>query len=391
MKACPLSQKDVMTPSVISSLYLHIPFCARKCVYCDFFSVPYNEALALRYVDALVREIALRKDDAGELKTIYMGGGTPTTLPVISLVRLFKAIRDTFTPAAGAEVTIEANPGTLDREKVRALAGMGVNRLSLGVQSFDDNVLKLLGRVHTFEDVLRAVAHVRDSPVQNFSIDLIYGVPGQTLRDWEKTVLTAIELFPHHISAYELTPEKGTPLFARIEKGELSKPGEDSIIEMYDSALESFEAAGYHQYEISNLAIPGYECRHNLNYWNRGEYIGVGAGAHGFIGDKRMRNTLSLERYIGDVRSGNLPVEESTEISCEDAVKEFIFLGLRKTEGLDIKMFREELDIGIAEASKELIAEGLLKTDGARVKLTRKGLFVSNAVIRKLFEKLAMR
>lgn len=375
---------------MINSLYIHIPFCAKKCIYCDFFSVPYDEGLALRYVEALVRELALRRNDAGDLRTIYIGGGTPTTLPIVSLIRLIKAVKDTFSVAADAEVTIEANPGTVDREKVRTLGGMGVNRFSLGVQSFEDETLKLLGRIHNFEDVLRAVAAVRDSPIENFSMDLIYGIPGQTLNEWERTVLTAVELSPKHISAYELTPEKGTPLFGRLEKGELSMPGEDIIIAMYEAAIDRMEAAGYRHYEISNFADSGFECGHNLNYWNRGEYIGVGAAAHSFIRDKRTKNTSDIKKYIDDLNSGALPIEERIEVSCEDAVKEFVFLGLRKTVGLEIRMFKAELGIDIVKAAGGLMSQGLLEIDDDHLKLTRRGILLSNAVITELLEALEL-
>jgi oxygen-independent coproporphyrinogen-3 oxidase len=375
---------------MINSLYIHIPFCVKKCIYCDFFSIPYDEGLALRYVDAVVRELALRKTHAGELRTVYVGGGTPTTLPLVSLVRLFKAIRDAFSVAEDAEVTIEANPGTVDREKARTLATMGVNRFSIGVQSFDDHTLKLLGRVHTFEDVLRAVAAVRDSAIENFSMDLIYGIPGQTPDAWQETVSTAIELAPHHISAYELTPEKGTPLIGKIEKGELTKPSENTIIKMYYHAIHRLGDAGYRHYEISNFAKPGFECRHNLNYWNRGQYVGIGAGAHSFIGDRRMNNLRDVGTYIGMLRDERLPVEESVGLSCEDAIKESIFLGLRKTEGLNIAESSETFGIDILTAGHELIDEGLLVSDGTHLRLTRRGLVVSNAVIAELLRALKM-
>ncbi len=376
---------------MIKSLYIHIPFCVKKCIYCDFFSVPYDEGLALSYVDAVVRELALRNTDARELETIYVGGGTPTTLPLVSLIRMFRAIKDTFNVAANAEVTIEANPGTVDREKVTGLAAMGVNRLSIGVQSFDDLTLKLLGRIHTFEDVLKAVAAVRDSPVENFSIDLIYGIPGQRPEEWSRTLSTAVELSPAHISAYELTPERGTPLFEKLERGELSKPPEEAIVEMYYDAVDRLGASGYRHYEISNFALPGLECSHNLNYWNRGEYLGVGAGAHGFAGGKRMKNTTNLKRYMDELKAGSLPIEESIEMSHEDAIKESIFLGLRKTEGLDISMFREQFGIDILKVSENLVADRLLVSDGEYVRLTRKGIVVSNVVITELFRQLELK
>jgi oxygen-independent coproporphyrinogen-3 oxidase len=292
--------------------------------------------------------------------------------------------------AADAEVTVEANPGTVDREKVRALARMGVNRFSLGVQSFEDATLKFLGRVHTFEDVLKAVAAVRDSPIENFSIDLIYGIPGRTAESWERTISTVIELAPQHISAYELTPEKGTPLFEKLGKGEWAKPPEDAIVEMYYHAIDRLGAAGYRHYEISNFAMPGHECSHNLNYWNRGEYLGIGAGAHGFVNNRRMKNTSDLKRYMDDLKAGNLPVEESVQMSREDAIRELILLGLRKTEGLNIREFREDLGIDIRKAGQKMMDEGLLSSNGTYVSLTRRGLVISNTVITELFRVLRL-
>ncbi len=362
----------------------------KKCIYCDFFSVPYDDDLAPRYVDALLRELAMRKRDSGELRTVYAGGGTPTTAPTSSLIRLLRKIRDSFPLSPDAEITIEANPGTIDKEKARALSDAGVNRFSIGVQSFNDYELKLLGRIHTSDDALRAVASVRHVDSGNVSIDLMYGIPGQTIDGWVHNLETAVELAPEHLSAYELTPEKGTPLYEAITRRELEKPPEEAVVEMYYLAIDRLNDAGYGHYEISNFAKPGFECRHNINYWDRGEYIGVGAGAHGFVGDRRTKNTMSIEKYIDVMKKGELAVEESIEVSCEEAIREFIFLGLRKTEGLDIKMFKEELAVDILKASEDLIAEGLLASDGVHVRLTRKGLVVSNAVITKMFEKLTL-
>lgn len=376
--------------AVTECLYIHIPFCVRKCIYCDFLSVPYNEELAFRYMTSVLTELDLRKDVADELTTVYIGGGTPTTVPVLALIRLLRRIRESFRIAADAEITIEANPGTIDKEKVRALADAGVNRFSIGVQSFHDHELKLLGRIHSFEDVLKATSAIRHSGVGNLSIDLIYGIPGQTPDDWSHTIAMATELSPEHISAYELTPEKSTPLHGLIEQKRLAKPDEETILEMYYQTIDSLAGAGYRHYEISNFAKPGLECRHNLNYWNRGRYIGVGAGAHSFIGDRRIRNTGDIHRYIEMACSGKPAVEESIEISSDDAIKEFLFLGLRKMEGLNIKESIEDLGIDIVAASKGLIEEDLLMSDGEYVRLTRKGIVVSNVVITELFKGLGL-
>ena len=375
---------------MVNSLYIHIPFCMKKCIYCDFLSVPYDEALAMGYINAVLKELELRRDSARTLKTLYIGGGTPTTIPTLALIRLLKTIRDVCGITPDAELTIEANPGTVTREIISALSESGINRLSMGVQSFSDKELKLLGRIHDFSGALKSIAAARHAGITNLSIDLIYGIPGQTLDSWTRTVSTAMEISPEHISAYELTPEKDTPLHELISTGKLEKPDEETILGMYSHAMDRFGEAGYGHYEISNFAKPGFQCRHNLNYWNRGQYLGIGAGAHTFIGNKRTRNTGDIRKYLALVSQGNLPDEEVLEISRVDAVKESIFLGLRKTEGLDITEFREHLDIDLMKISHQLIREGLLTSDGTHLGLTRKGIVISNTVITELFTLLRL-
>lgn len=373
---------------MINSLYIHIPFCIRKCIYCDFLSIRHDQNIAGDYVTALINELDIRKKAAGEIKTIYIGGGTPTTLTTQELIRLIQALRSSFRILSDAEITIEANPGTIDREKIRALADAGVNRLSLGIQSFIDRELQLLGRIHNSDDAVKAIDIVRSSGISNLSIDLIYGIPNQSFNDWEVNLSRATEISPEHISAYELTQEKNTPLDELISQGTLEKPDEETIINMYFNTIDRFNKAGYLHYEISNYSKPGFECMHNLNYWNRGEYIGIGAGAHSFIGDRRIKNTYSIEQYIKSLNNNVLAIEEDIEISCEDALKEFIFLGLRKTEGLNIIEFREDLGLDLETASHELIANELLESSGGRLSLTRKGIIVSNMVITELMAKL---
>lgn len=373
---------------MISSIYIHIPFCVRKCIYCDFLSIRHDNDVAGDYVTALINEFNLRREHAGEIRTIYIGGGTPTTLTTQELVMLILALRASFTVSPDAEITIEANPGTIDREKIRALSESGVNRFSIGIQSFNDSELQLLGRIHNASEGLKATEMLRGCSIKNLSIDLIYGIPGQTLKDWEYNISAAIEHSPEHISTYELTPEKDTPLYDAVMKNELAKPDEETIISMYYYAIDSLTHAGYRHYEISNFAKKGLECRHNLNYWNRGEYIGIGAGAHSFIGDRRIKNTHNIEQYIKSLNDGTLAIDEDIEVSCEDAIKEFIFLGLRKTEGLNIKEFKEDLCLDLEPAAQELIADGLLKSSGSFLMLTRKGIVVSNMVITELMAKL---
>lgn len=375
---------------MINSLYIHIPFCIKKCIYCDFLSVPYDEALAMGYIDAMIKELELRRNSAGVLKTLYIGGGTPTTIPTLALIRLLKTIRDMFGTTPDAEITMEANPGTVTREMLRALSESGINRLSMGIQSFNDEELRLLGRIHDLSEALKSIAAARYAGFTKLSIDLIYGIPGQTLHSWAQTVSTAVEISPEHISAYELTPEKDTPLHELISAGKLGKPDEETILRMYSHAMDRFGEAGYDHYEISNFAKPGFQCRHNLNYWNRGQYLGIGAGAHSFVGNKRIRNTSDILKYIALVSQGSLPEEELLEISRTDAVKESIFLGLRKREGLDIGEFREDLDTDLLKISDRLINEGLLTSDGTHLALTREGIVISNTVITELFTLLGL-
>ena len=250
-------------------LYIHIPFCIKKCLYCDFLSVTYNESLAKAYTDALCKELILKKGDAGELKTVYIGGGTPSILPEECFGQLFKCLKENFKFSDSPEITVEANPGTVDKSKIDAMLSLGVNRLSIGVQSFNDDELKTLGRIHTSEEALRAIEAVKNSGIKNFSIDLIYGIPGQTLDSWKHTLSKALEFSPTHISSYELTSEKNTPLYGLIEKDMIKMPDEELILEMYNYAIDNLASKGYEHYEISNFALHGFRCLHNLNYWRQ--------------------------------------------------------------------------------------------------------------------------
>ncbi|PIX89640.1 MAG: hypothetical protein COZ31_01000 [Nitrospirae bacterium CG_4_10_14_3_um_filter_44_29] len=395
-----------------SYLYIHIPFCIKKCLYCDFLSVTYNEALAKAYTDALCKELVLKKNLAGELKTIYIGGGTPTILPDECFKQLFTCLQNNYSLSPSPEITVEANPGTVDKSKIDAMLSLGVNRISIGVQSFNDDELKTLGRIHTSDEAVKAIEAIKNSGINNFSIDLIYGIPGQTLDSWKKTVSKAVELSPTHISSYELTLEKGTPLYEMINSppphpplgkggqeggkmtperfsGSIKMPDEDLILDMYNYAIDNLASKGYEHYEISNFALPRFRCLHNLNYWDRGEYIGAGAGAHSFIRGFRSKNTDDIRRYIKDLNKGIIPETETTEIKCEDAIKEFIFLGLRKTEGISLAKAKE-LGLDLPCVCRELIEDGHLEMEGDYLRLTRKGLVVSNSVIVMLFEGLGL-
>jgi len=384
----------------INCLYIHIPFCVKKCIYCDFFSVTYDELSARSYVDALCRELCSKKAYSDVLKTVYIGGGTPSLLPSGCFQKLIVCIKDNFHLSPHVEISVEVNPGTIDEPKVDALLSLGINRLSIGIQSFHDGELKTLGRIHTSGDSIRSLEMLKKAGMENFSIDLIYGIPGQTMASWSHSISKTLEFSPSHISAYELTPEKETPLYKAIETDSIKMLDEELILEMYNYAIDHLARHGYEHYEISNFALPGRRCRHNINYWERGEYIGAGAGSHSFINDTRSMNIKDIDKYIESVNEGAIPETESMRLTPEEAFKELILLGLREREGINIgrkapgsyTLMNEDRDLrtALTEASEELIEKGLVEIDGDHLRLTREGTVLSNAVIVRLFEKLGL-
>lgn len=410
-------------------LYIHIPFCVRKCLYCDFFSVSYDESLAKAYIDTLCKELILKKDYANTLKTIYIGGGTPSLLPDECFTQLFRCLRDNFHLSSSPEITVEANPGTIDKEKITTLLSFGVNRLSIGIQSFNDKELRTLGRIHTADDALQSIELIKNTGLDNFSIDLMYGIPGQTMDSWRKSISEAVGLSPAHISTYELTLEENTPLYELIQSDEINPPSpplnsplakegyrgvintetegfsgrmkmpdEELILEMYNHVIDYLTFCGYEHYEVSNFALPGFRCIHNLNYWDRGEYIGVGAGSHSFVKGVRSNNIKDVNNYIENLNKDISPEIESTKLSPLDTVKEFIFLGLRKMEGVNINKLPPFIPLlargdrggcdSLLNACKELVDDGYLEIENGNLRLTRKGLVISNTIIVKLFERL---
>lgn len=375
------------------SIYIHIPFCIKKCIYCDFFSVPYDESTAYAYACALCKELFLKKHLVGKLKSVYIGGGTPSLLPGECFRQIFSCLKDNYELSPGTEVTVEANPGTLSESKIYLLLCLGVNRLSIGVQSFNNEELKVLGRIHTSEEALRSIELIGEAGLRNFSIDLIYGIPAQSFNSWCESLSKAAECSPAHISTYELTPEKGTILFDLISNpplhtvSNLKMPPEDSILDMYNYTIASMANNGYEHYEISNFAKPGFQCIHNLNYWNRGEYIGAGAGAHSFINGLRSRNVEDIHTYINQLSRGVIPEEDKIYLTLQDSLREWIFLGLRKTQGISIKHAQNE-GLDILLACREMIDSGHIEVRDDAFRLTRKGVVISNTIIAKLFQNL---
>lgn len=374
---------------MVSSLYIHIPFCIKRCIYCDFVSGIYDPGKADNYIAALKKEIS-GIPALAPLYTIYIGGGTPTALSSNELSGLMNHVLNHFDFAKDYEATIEANPGTVDRGKLTALRASGINRLSIGVQSFNNEELAVLGRIHSCEEAVQAVALAKDAGFDNVGIDLIYGIPGQDMNSWEKSLEKAVDLNPRHISAYELTVEEGTVLAELLKpgkrSGKLTLSEEENIIEMYKYTIDYLISNGYVHYEISNFARPDFLCRHNINYWERGGYYGVGSGAHSFTGNRRYHNTADVDEYIKAVSENRDAVLGSELISKEKALSEAIFLGLRETAGINLKMVSKALEINILSKHLGVIYElqqtGLVDFDmkTSHLRLTDKGLLLSNEV-----------
>ncbi len=380
-------------------IYLHIPFCVRKCAYCDFYSMEISSSATKGFPDLLAREMDLLRNRFPEnaqepADTVYFGGGTPTVLPPEVLCGLLSSIRDRLPVDPGAEVTVEANPGTITAEGLRSLANGGFTRLSIGVQSFAPAVLRTLGRIHGVKDVHRTYREARSAGFRSIGIDLIFGIPGQKGHDWESDLDRTIAFLPAHVSAYALAPEPGTPLHAAVERGELAMPRDEEVARMYETARKVLSAAGYRQYEISNFARPGSESRHNRKYWRREGYLGLGPSAHGllFLPGKaphglRTANPPSLARYRSRVRDGLLPWIDERVCGCEDAWKESLIFGLRMTDGVDLQEIEERIGAPppfLRDAVAGLTRTGKLLRVGTRLRLPDHLLFVSNEILSSL-------
>lgn len=314
------------------SAYVHVPFCISKCHYCDFNSYAGLESLFPRYVDAVVREIESSRSAGAPLNTAYFGGGTPTVLPVPMVQRLLLALGRRFGFAGGAEITIEANPGTVDEARLRELRAVGFNRLSLGVQSFDDSLLSTIGRVHTSREALEAFQAARRAGFADIGLDLIFALPGQSVDRWERTLEIAIALEPQHVSTYELTIEHGTRFARMLSDGVLDLPSEDEQVEMYELAIHKLENAGYAHYEVSNFSLPGFRCRHNIVYWRNEPHLAFGAGATSYVDGVRAARFCDPAAYIEAVENGRSYIESSESLGGRARLAETVIQGLRMLE-----------------------------------------------------------
>lgn len=368
-----------------TSAYIHIPFCKSKCFYCDFASFSGIEEIIPHYIDALKHEISNVAASNSPLETVYFGGGTPTILPASALIDILRLLNDRFGILHDAEITIEANPGTVNIEKLTDLRGGGFNRLSIGVQSFDDRILTRIGRIHTADEALSAFKTAKAAGFDNVSIDLMYALPDQSTDDWKRTLETAFSLKPEHISLYELTVEEGTVFGNQRKQCNLKLPDEDIQIEMYLTAIETLTSAGYEHYEISNFALPGYRSRHNQVYWRNEPYYGFGAGASGYVEGVRYNNISDPSNYMNSVRLTGRAVESSESITGKELMGETVMLGLRMLDGLDLNLFESRFGVDIYDVYPEelnnLISRGLAEIVDRHLRLTRSGLFIANEVM----------
>lgn len=387
-------------PSISNSLgiYIHIPFCKNKCPYCDFNSYAVKEIPENDYTNSLIAELeaAIKKEPfiaSKFLDTIYIGGGTPSIISPAYIGKILGKLFATFILSENPEITIEVNPATVDDKRLAGYKDCGINRLSIGVQSFDNKVLTALNRMHTAEDAVKAYNTARDSGFENIGIDLIFGVQGQDADMWLSDIEMAVAIKPEHISIYGLTIEHGTEFHRLWKKGDLTLPDEDTYIIMYEAAVERLKDADYIQYEISNFAVSGCASRHNMRYWNLLDYLGIGAGAHSFISDKgwgkRMWNEKDVFKYMEMIKIHGDAIAGMETLTKGKAISECMFLGLRQTGGLSARQFFERFDLSLNDRYAGIIPDlknsGLIEFDGDVLKLTEKGLVLSDSVFAKFF------
>lgn len=373
-------------------IYIHIPFCKSRCIYCGFYSTT-NKELKERYVDALIREIHMRKDDFARLgtslspsstSTVYFGGGTPSSLSVCDIERIVGALESTFN-GTPSEVTLEMNPDDVTKDYIKAVRQMGINRISMGIQTFDDSRLQFIRRRHNASQAEKAVMTIREEGIHNVSIDLMFGFPNQTMDEWVTDIDKAIALHPTHISAYSLMYEEDTPLFRMLQKGEINQIDDETSLAMYTELINRLTANGYEHYEISNFAMPGYRSVHNSSYWHDTPYLGFGAAAHSYNNDTRSWNIPDLKKYIESIESGVLP-SESEVIDADTHYNDLITTALRTREGLNLDDLPQKYREYALVNARKSISEHLLEATDSHIRLTREGLFVSDMVMSELIK-----
>ena len=369
-----------------AGIYIHIPFCESRCIYCGFYSTTHN-TLQHRYTDALLKEMELRRNELGNnysIDTIYIGGGTPSVLQANELQRILATVNDTFTVKA-REITIEMNPDDITPELVAKVKAMGINRISMGVQTFSDQRLRFIRRRHTSLQAMKAVEIVRNAGINNVSIDLMFGFPGETVEDWQQDVEQALALAPSHISAYSLMFEEETPLYHMLKLGKVKQIDEETSLAMYTLLTNRLKANGYEHYEISNYALPGCRSIHNSSYWHDTPYLGFGASAHSYTGNKRSWNVDKIKEYIEAIEQCTLP-STAEEIDADTHYNDLITTALRTCEGLDLSMISDSYKAYAIKNAEENIRNGLLELTDGHLRLTAKGVFVSDGVMSDLIK-----
>ena len=372
----------------MAGIYIHIPFCKRRCIYCDFFSTTQSEKKA-DYVHALVRELEMRKDYVGneEIETIYLGGGTPSQLSQEELEEIFTYIYKVYKVTLDAEITLEANPDDLTPEYVSMLRKLPINRISMGIQTFQEETLKLLHRRHTAQQAIEAFKRCREAGFKNISIDLMYGLPGETLETWKQDLQQAIDLHPEHISAYHLIYEEDTALWKLREEHQVEEADEDLSLTLFCTLIDELTRAGYQHYEISNFCLPGLHSRHNSSYWTGKKYLGCGPSAHSFNGVSRQWNVASLSAYIDGIRQGK-PDFEVEELDLYTRYNDFVLTSIRTCWGMSLShlrsMYGEELYRYCLRMAKPYLEQGVLEISEDILKLTRKGIFISDGIMSDL-------
>jgi len=359
----------------MAGLYIHVPFCVRKCGYCDFYSVPETRAGLTEYIRSLINEISLRADKLSRdeaVRTIYFGGGTPSLLSPGQLDLIFKKIQQTFRVSNNPEISIEVNPGAVSQKALDAYRDLGIHRISVGVQSFHDYELEMLGRIHSARTALQFIRHLKETGWENVGIDLIYGLPEQSVDDWKKTLKKTADLRPAHISAYALSWSPGTVLGRRITNGELPEPDEDRISDMYLFTHDYLARMDYEHYEISNFARPGFRCAHNEAYWTGADYLGFGPSAHSFCQNRRFWNTADVKQYNSVLLHNQLPVAGEEFLTKKQQILEKMALGLRRKEGVPVS------DFGNGEKLNELVKKGLALMNKGRLTLTARGFLLAD-------------
>ncbi|SUN46839.1 coproporphyrinogen III oxidase [Streptococcus equi subsp. equi] len=367
-----------------TSAYVHIPFCTQICYYCDFSKVFIKNQPVDAYLEALIKEF--ESYQISSLKTLYIGGGTPTAITAKQLDYLLSHLQQHLQLDQLEEFTIEANPGDLTEDKIAVLRQSAVNRISLGVQTFNDKQLKQIGRSHTEAQIYATIASLKEAGFQNISIDLIYALPGQTIQQVKENVAKALSLDIPHLSLYSLILEHHTVFMNKMRRGKLHLPTEDLEAEMFEYIISEMESSGFEHYEISNFTKPGFESRHNLMYWNNDEYFGCGAGASGYLNGIRYRNRIPIQHYLKAVADGNARLSEEV-LTKEEMMEEELFLGLRKKSGVSVSRFQEKFGLSFesryGSVVRELQAQGLLVKDKDFVRMTKKGLFLGDSVAEK--------